>query len=105
MTYFAKVVNGTVEKVIVAEASFFDNFVDDTAGTWIQTYKDKSKRKNFAGVGYTYNETKDVFIPPQPISNSTLNETTYTWELSTPYPTDGKLHTWDETSNSWKEIT
>ena len=63
MAYFAKVVNETVEKVIVAEASFFDSFVDDTAGTWIETYKDKSKRKNFAGVGYTYNKTKDVFIP------------------------------------------
>ena len=105
MTHFAKVNSGTVEKVIVAEASFFDTFVDDSAGTWIETYPDKSKRKNFAGVGYTYDQTKDAFIPPQPFPSWILNETTYVYEAPTTYPNDGKLHDWDESTKSWKEMT
>ena len=105
MTYFAKVLNGVVEKVIVAEASFFDTFVDDSPGTWIQTYKDRSKRKHYAAIGFSYDETKDAFIPPKPFSSWTLNETTCLWEAPVAYPDDGKLYDWDETAKSWKERT
>ena len=105
MTYFAKVLNGVVEKVIVAEASFFDTFVDDSPGTWIQTYKDRSKRKNYAAVGHSYDQTRDAFIPPQPFLSWTLNETTCLWEAPVAYPDDGKLYDWDETAKSWKERT
>ena len=103
MTYFAKVLNGVVEKVINAEASFFDTFVDDSPGDWIQTYKDRSKRKNYAAVGHSYDQTKDAFIPPQPFSSWTLNETTCLWEAPVAYPNDGKLYDWNENSKSWVE--
>ena len=103
MTYFAKVLNGVVEKVINAEPSFFDTFVDDSPGDWIQTYKDRSKRKHYAAVGYSYDQIKDAFIPPQPFASWTLNETTCLWEAPVAYPNDGKLYDWNENSKSWVE--
>jgi len=103
MTYFAKVLNGVVEKVIVAEASFFDTFVDDSPGEWIQTYKDRSKRKHYAAIGYSYDQTRDAFIPPQRFSSWTLNETTCIWEAPVAYPNDEKLYDWNEDSKSWVE--
>jgi len=105
MAHYAKVLDGIVQKVIVAEESFFDTFVDDSAGTWIETYKDRSKRKHYAKIGYTYDQTKDVFIPPQPFASWTLNETTCVYEPPSTYPNDGKLYTWNETNKSWEEIS
>jgi hypothetical protein len=99
MSHFAKVVNGTVTQVIVAEPEFFDTFVDSSPGEWIQTsyntrggihYKsnsqdpseDQSKalRKNYAGIGYTYDRERDAFIPPKPVEgNWVLDEITCLW--------------------------
>ena len=62
-------------------------------------------RKNYAGIGYTYDETRDAFIPPQPYASWTLNETTCLWEAPTAYPTDGQQYTWNETTTSWDLIT
>ena len=123
MGHFAKVSNGIVTRVIVAEADFFNNFVDDSPGKWIQTsyntrggvhYKpntnepseDQSKalRKNYAGIGYTYDSTKDAFIPPQPFNSWTLNEDTCLWDSLVPYPTDGKLYKWNEEILNWEEV-
>lgn len=70
-------------------------------GTWIQTSYNGTIRKNFAGAGFTYDSTRDAFIPPQPYSSWVLNETTCQWEAPTPYPTDGQEYTWDESSTSW----
>ena len=103
MTHFAKVLKGVVQKVIVAEASFFDTFVDDSPGEWIQTYKDRSKRKHYAAIGYSYDQTRDAFIPPQRFSSWTLNETTCIWEAPVAYPNDEKLYDWNEDSKSWVE--
>ena len=61
-------------------------------------------RKNFAGIGFTFDAAKDAFIPPKPFASWTLNATTCLWEAPTPMPTDGKLYSWDEPTNSWKEI-
>ena len=72
MSYFAKVKNGIVDKIIVAESEFFDTFVDDTPGEWIQTSHTGSIRKNFAGVGCTYDKTRDAFIAPKPYPSWTL---------------------------------
>ena len=58
-------------------------------------------RKNYAGVGYTYNQIKDAFIPPQPYASWLLDETTCLWEAPTTYPTDGEVYTWNETTTSW----
>ena len=115
MAHYAKVNNGIVERVIVAEAEFFDTFVDDSAGTWIQTsyntYGGEHKlggtplRKNYAGIGFTYDVEKDAFIPPQPYASWTLNETTCQWEAPVAYPNDGNMYTWNETDQQWDEIT
>lgn len=62
-------------------------------------------RKNYAGIDYTYDQTKDAFIPPKPFDSWTLNETTCIWEAPVAYPSDDKDYEWDESSTSWKEIT
>jgi len=61
-------------------------------------------RKNFAGVGYTYDAPRDAFIPPQPYASWSLNETTCLWDSPTPMPTDGKIYSWNETTTSWVEV-
>lgn len=61
-------------------------------------------RKNFAGIGFTYDETRDAFIPPQPYNSWTLNETTCLWEAPTAMPKDGKAYVWDEAEQKWMEI-
>ena len=105
MSHFAKVENGIVTKVIVAEAEFFDDYIDDTPGKWIQTYKDRSQRKHYAGIGSTYDKTRDAFIPPQPYTSWTLNEDTCIWDAPVAYPDDDKRYTWNEDTTSWTEIT
>jgi len=111
--HFAKIENNIVTRVIVAEASFFDTFVDDSPGEWLQTsYNthggvhlngDTPLRKNYAGVGYTYDKTRDAFYAPKPYPSWTLVEDTCLWEAPTPYPTDGLMYTWDESTTSWVE--
>ena len=114
MSHYAKVLNGIVQQVIVAEAEFFQTFVDTSPGEWIQTsyntYGGQHKnggtplRKNYAGVGYTYDHTKDAFIPPKPFASWTLNEDTCLWDAPTSMPTDGKFYEWDESTKSWVEL-
>lgn len=58
-------------------------------------------RKNYAGIGYTYDDQRDAFIPPQPFSSWTLNEDTCLWNAPVPVPTDGQLYQWDENTSSW----
>jgi hypothetical protein len=112
MGHFAKVLDGKVIQVIVAEAEFFDTFVDSYPGQWIQTSyntyggqhpEGRPLRKNYAGVGYTYDAVRDAFIPPQPFTSWVLNEDTCLWDAPVAYPTDGKIYRWDETSTSWIE--
>ena len=62
-------------------------------------------RKNHAGIGYTYDEDKDAFIPKQPFNSWTLNEDTCQWEAPSAYPDDGKRYNWNEETTSWDEIT
>lgn len=89
MSHFAKVCDGKVVQVIVAEQEFFDTFVDSTPGEWIQTSyntiggqhpEGRPLRKNFAGIGFTYDREKDAFIPPKPEGDFVLNEETCLWE-------------------------
>jgi hypothetical protein len=113
MTHFAKVTNGVVVQVIVAEPEFFETFIDTSAGEWIQTsfntYGGVHKnggtplRKNYAGIGFTYDQQRDAFIPPKPFSSWILNENTCLWDAPTPLPTDGKVYIWDEPTTSWLE--
>lgn len=71
---------------------------------WKQTSYHGSFRKNFAGAGYTYDNVRDAFIPPKPYNSWILNEDTCLWESPVPYPNDGKLYAWDESTLSWVEI-
>lgn len=113
MAHFAKVNNGIVEQVIVAEPEFFDTFVDSSPGQWIQTSYNTyggvhanggtPLRKNYAGIGYTYDPERDAFIAPKPYSSWTLNEDTCLWNAPVAMPTDGKMYAWDESTTSWVE--
>lgn len=97
MSHFAKIENGIVTEVIVAE----QDFIDTLDGQWVQTSYNANIRKNFAGIGYTYDEQEDAFIPPKPFASWVLNEQ-YQWEAPVPYPADKKMYYWDEQSQSWK---
>ena len=120
MGHFAKVVDGKVTQVIVAEQEFFNTFVDSSPGTWIQTsYNTRggvhygqdgqpdggiALRGNYAGIGYTYDHTNDVFYAPQPFPSWTISAPTWTWAAPTPYPTDDKQYTWNEATTAWVEV-
>lgn len=109
MSHFAKVnAMGEVESVIVAEQEFIDTLPDKTS--WVQTSyntragqhpEGRPLRKNYAGIGYTYDPARDAFIPPKPFPSWTLNEETCWWECPTPYPQDGKTYIWEEGSKTW----
>ena len=111
MAHYAKVNNGLVEQVIVAEAEFFDTFVDSSPGEWIQTsyntqggvHSDGGTplRKNYAGTGFTYDKTRDAFIPPKTYESWVLNEDTCDWEAPVAYPDDGKVYTWNEETTQY----
>lgn len=64
----------------------------------------KTFRKNYAGIGYTYDDVIDGFIPPKPYASWLLNTTTGLWDPPIPYPTDGKMYEWDEATQSWVEV-
>lgn len=114
MSHFAKVVNNKVVQVIVAEQEFFNNFVDSSPGEWIQTSyntfanqhpEGRPLRGNYAGIGYTYDKENDVFYAPQPFPSWQLNTNTWLWEPPIPYPQDNKQYTWNESTQSWTEVT
>jgi hypothetical protein len=115
MSHFAKVVDGVVTQVIVAEPEFFQTFVDSSPGEWLQTsyntHGGEHKlggtplRKNYAGIGFTYDRVKDAFIPPKPFASWVLNEDTCLWDAPVAMPTDGKIYTWDEATTNWVERT
>ena len=115
MAHYAKVRDGIVLQVIVAEADFFKTFVDTEPGRWIQTSyntrggvhyepnsitpsSDQSKalRKNYAGIGFVYDSDKDAFYEPQPYPSWKLNNTTCIWEPPIALPNDGNGYYWDE---------
>ena len=73
-------------------------------GNWVQTSYNNTIRKNFAGIGYVYDEERDAFIPPKPFISWTLNEETCQWQAPIPLPDDGKRYSWDEQTLSWIEI-
>lgn len=114
MSHFAKVLDGKVVQVIVAEPEFFNTFVDSSPGQWIQTSyntyggqhpEGRPLRKNYAGIGYTYDAQKDAFIPPKPFESWILNEETCLWNAPIQKPNDGKQYEWDEKTISWIEVS
>ena len=128
MSHYAKVVDGKVTQVIVAEADFFKTFVDSSPGEWIQTsyntrrgvhYAPNSNipdggvalRANYAGIGYIYDKTNDVFYAPRPVDRNgvscaswTISAPTWVWTPPTQSPTDG-LYLWDEPTKTWIKVS
>ena len=121
MAHYAKVVNNIVTQVIVAEAEFFETFVDTSPGEWIQTSyntcggvhyipetkepsadQSKALRKNYAGIGFTYNTQLDAFIPPKPFASWLLDEETCQWNAPIAKP-EG-LYVWNESIVNWEEF-
>jgi hypothetical protein len=111
MAHYAKVLDGKVINVIVADEDFINTFVDNTPGEWVQTSYNTwggqhlaggtPLRKNFAGVGFTYDSVKDAFIPPQPFASWILNNTTCLWEAPVDHPDDGEVYLWNEEDQTW----
>ena len=107
MAHYAKVVDCKVVNVIVAEAQFFNTFIDDTPGDWIQTSYNTHGgqhlmggtplRKNFANIGGNYDRITDSFYNNQPYPSWTLNNSTFIWDPPISRPTDGKIYSWNET--------
>jgi len=115
MAHFTKL--GMGNKVLTVEVISNDiatdeqtgvNFLNNLYGTrdvWKQTSYNGTIRKNFAGIGFTYDESRDAFIPPKPFNSWTLNETTCLWEAPVAYPDDGQAYEWNETTKQWDLIT
>ena len=117
MAHFAQLENNIVKQVIVvsnqdildengqeSEQKGIDFCSNLLGGTWKQTSYNGNIRKNYAGVGYTYDEGRDAFIAPKPFASWLLDETTAQWKSPVDYPTDDKKYTWDENTTSWKEL-
>jgi hypothetical protein len=112
MAHFAKIENGIVTQVIVADQEFIDSGAVGDTTMWIQTSYNTREgihvlggtplRKNYAAVGYSYDEALDAFIPPQPYPSWILNDETCMWNPPTPCPDDvDNSYTWDEATLSW----
>jgi hypothetical protein len=119
MAYFAKLGTGNIiETVISINNSVitdsngieqeqigvdFINQLYNTRDVWKQTSYNGNFRKNYAGVGYTYDQQRDAFIPPKPFNSWLLNETTCRWEAPVSYPQDSNNYEWNETTLSWEQ--
>jgi hypothetical protein len=110
--------NNIVTRVLVGSNEDPDEgyqwLIDNLGGTWVKTsYNTQGGvhslggtplRKNYAGIGYSYDATRDAFIPPKPFNSWLLNEDTCLWDAPTPYPTDGKMYRWVEEDLNWQEV-
>ena len=115
MAHFAKLgVGNIIEKVEVVSNDIATNeqagvdFLNTLYGTrdvWKQTSYNGNIRKNFASIGYSYDQARDAFIPPKPYASWTLNDTTCLWEAPVAYPDDGKIYEWNETTKQWDLVT
>jgi hypothetical protein len=114
MAHFAKIgIGNIVEQVIVISNDIavteqagvdFINKIYNTRDVWKQTSYNNNIRKNFAGIGFTYDQQRDAFIAPKPYNSWLLNETTCRWESPVAYPTDGKKYNWNESLVNWELI-
>lgn len=124
MGHYAKVVDGIVQEVLVASKDFIDSGVVGMPAMWVKTSyntrggvhyepnsniasadQSKALRKNFAGIGFTYDAVRDAFIPPKPFPSWVLNGDTCLWDAPVPKPNDGRLYLWDEANLRWELIT
>jgi len=113
MAHFAKVIHGVVTEVFVIDQDVIDTGAFGDPSLWVQTSyntyggqhpEGRPLRKNYAGIGYTYDAERDAFISPQPFASWVLNEDTCLWDAPTAKPDDGKLYIWDEATLAWVEV-
>ena len=110
MAHFAEIADGIVVQVLVVpdtqEHRGQEFLAEDLGlgGTWVQTSYNANIRKNYAGIGMSYDSERDAFIPQQPFASWSLNEETCQWESPIEYPTDGLMYEWDEETTDWKAI-
>jgi hypothetical protein len=113
MAHFAHIKDGIVDQVIVIDQETLNTGNWGSPSEWVQTSyntqggqhpEGRPLRKNFAGIGFSYDAGRDAFIPPKPFASWLLNEDTCLWESPVPMPTDGKMYTWDEETTSWVEV-
>ena len=109
MSHWAEIdENKTVLRVLVGNNSEPDEgeaFMNSLGGTWVKTSYNGNIRKNFAGIGYTYDSGRDAFIAPKSYESWVLNEETCQWESPVPYPTDGVMYQWNEELADWQAVT
>ena len=106
MSHWAKVENNIVTQVLVGP-NYGDEgeaFFNALGGTWVKTSYNGNIRKNYAGIGYTYDAARDAFIALKPFNSWLLNEDTCQWQAPIEYPTDGLMYEWDEELTDWKPI-
>ena len=119
MAHFALIKDTIVQQVVVIDNADLTNSEGNeqealgvafcrslfgTDGTWMQTSYNGNIRKNFAGIGHTYDLTRNAFIAPKPYASWVLNESTCRWEAPTPYPDDGNVYSWDESTTTWVKV-
>jgi hypothetical protein len=107
MAHFAEInENNIVMRVLVTDNNAhnegYDWLIENLGGTWIQTSYNGNIRKNFAGIGYSYDAERDAFMPPKPFDSWILDEETCQWQPPKPYPTDEKAYFWNEETLDWE---
>jgi hypothetical protein len=104
MAHYARVENGFVTQIIVAEQAVIDSGKFGNSYQWIQTSYNGNIRKNYAAIGYRYDPLRDAFIPPKPYASWIFNEETCRWIAPVARPNDGKQYVWDEIGQKWFEF-
>ena len=114
MSHYAEVINGIVQRTIVADQDFIDTGCVGNPANWIETSIETRGgvhseggtplRKNYASGGYSYDPVRDAFIPPRTFPSWVLDESTCLWESPIPMPTDGKVYEWNEVIVNWTQV-
>lgn len=101
MAHYAKIIEGTVVEVIVAD----EDYISELEGTWVQTSYNSNIRKNYASIGGTYDSTRDAFIHPKPYPSWVLDEDTCQWNAPVEIPDTENKYVWDEDTKSWTLVS
>jgi hypothetical protein len=107
MSHWAQIDDNNIVTQVLVGPNYGDEgeaFFNALGGTWVKTSYNGNIRKNYAGIGYTYDATFDAFIPPKPFYSWVLDEDTCRWQAPVPYPTDDLMYEWDEELTDWKPI-
>jgi hypothetical protein len=107
MSHWAEIDNNNIVLRVLVGPNYGDEgeaFFNALGGTWVKTSYNGNIRKNYAGIGYTYDADRDAFIAPKPFNSWLLDEDTCRWQAPVPYPTDDLMYEWDEELTDWKPI-